>query len=136
MVYLSLKELIKSFFDELKKALKDYAQKQEAALKARLRKMLIISITGMVLLALAISLAGTAALFFLIGSLRYLETFLPAWEAWMIMAVIAAVAAAVLFITLFLLIKKQLASPKTEVTETKQHEPQEEIDTSQLKQEA
>jgi phosphotransferase system glucose/maltose/N-acetylglucosamine-specific IIC component len=136
MVYLSLKELIKSFFDELKKALKDYAQKQEAALKARLRKMLIISITGMVLLALAISMAGTAALFFLIGSLRYLETFLPAWEAWMIMATIATAAAAALFITLFLLIKKQLASPKTEVTETKQQEPPQEIDTSQQKQEA
>jgi hypothetical protein len=111
MVYMSLKELIQGFFDELKKALKDYAQRQEAALKSRLRKLLIIGIIGMVLLALAISLAGTAALFFLIGSLRYLETFLPAWEAWMIMAATAAVTAAALFITLYLLIKKQLASP-------------------------
>jgi hypothetical protein len=109
MVYMSLKEIITGVFDEFKKALKEYAQKQESALKARLKKILIISITGMVLMALAISLAGTAALFFLIGSLRYLETFLPAWEAWMIMGATSAVVAAALFVALFFIIRKQLA---------------------------
>jgi uncharacterized membrane protein len=122
MVYTSVKELIQSFFEEIKKALKAYMEKQEAALKARLKKILIISITGMVLLALAISMAGTAALFFLIGSLRYLETFLPAWQAWMIMATTAAIAAAALFVTLYLIIRKQLASsnPKADLTQQAQ----------------
>jgi phosphotransferase system glucose/maltose/N-acetylglucosamine-specific IIC component len=92
--------------------------KQEAALKARLKRLLILSITGAVLMSVGISLAGAASLFLLIGSLRYLETFLPAWQAWYIIGATSAVAAAVLFIALFLIIRKQLASPKqTEQTE-------------------
>jgi O-antigen ligase len=117
MVYTALKEIIKSFLEELKCVLKEYADKQEAALKARLKKILIISIMGMVILALAISLAGAASLFFLIGTLSYLETFLPAWQAWLIMAATAGVIAIVLFTALYLIIKKQLTTPKATTTQ-------------------
>ena len=111
MVYTSLKEIIKSFLEDLKCVLKEYADKQETVLKARLKRILIISITGMLILALSISLAGAASLFILIGTLRYFETFLPAWQAWLVMAVIAGVIAAALFTTLYLLIRKQLKTP-------------------------
>jgi ABC-type multidrug transport system permease subunit len=107
-----LKELITQFFEQLKATLKEYLGKQEAALKLRLKKILVISIVGAVLMALGISLAGSAALFFLIGSLRYLETFMPAWEAWLIMGATSALVAAVLFAALFLIIRKQLQPPK------------------------
>jgi len=70
-------------------------------------------------MALAISLAGSAALFFLIGSLRYLQTFMPAWQAWLIIGASSAVAAAALFVALFLIIRKQLATPKTSPKEEK-----------------
>jgi phosphotransferase system glucose/maltose/N-acetylglucosamine-specific IIC component len=86
----------------------------------RLKKLLIISIVGAVLTALGISLAGSAALFILIGSLRYLETFMPAWQAWLIMGATSAVVAAALFVVLFLIIRKQLSTPKT----TKQEKTQ------------
>jgi type II secretory pathway component PulL len=112
MVYTSFKEIVKSLLEELKCILKEYADKQEAALKAHLKKILIVSITGMVILALAISLAGAASLFFLFGSLRYLETFLPAWQAWLVMAVTAGAIAGALFTVLYLLIRKQLTTPK------------------------
>jgi hypothetical protein len=108
-----LKELITQFFDQIKAALKEYLDKQEAALKVRLKKILTISIVGAVLLSLGISLAGSAALFFLIGSLRYLETFMPAWQAWLIMGATSAVVAAAVFVMLFLIMRKQLATPKT-----------------------
>jgi integral membrane sensor domain MASE1 len=110
---MSLKEIISQFLNEVKAILKEYLSKQEAALKKRLQKLLTLTITGAVLLALGISMAGSAALFILIGSLRYLETFLPAWEAWLIIGATAAIAAAALFLTLYLIIRKQLASPKT-----------------------
>lgn len=132
MVYMSLKEIIQSFFEEIKKALKTYIEKQENALKTRLKKILMISITGMVLLALAILMAGTAALFFLIGSLRYLETFLPAWEAWMIMAIIAAVVAAALFTTLYLIIRKQLSTPAPDANQQMQLQKTETIENKQV----
>ena len=48
---MSLRESITQFFNELKAILKEYAQKQEAALKARLKRMLITSIIGAVLMA-------------------------------------------------------------------------------------
>ncbi len=109
----NLKDLITQFLNEAKETLKEYAQKQEAALKNRLKKLLIISITSAIILAVGISMASAAALFFLIGSLRYLETFLPAWQAWLVIAATAAIAAAALFTALFLIIRKQLAAPKT-----------------------
>jgi phosphotransferase system glucose/maltose/N-acetylglucosamine-specific IIC component len=128
MVYMSLKEIIQGFLDELQKVLKEYAQKQEAALKARLKKFIIISIAGSVIMTLAISMAGTAALFFQIGSLRYLETTMPAWEAWMVMAATSALIAVALFTALFLIIKKTLSSPKTQ-PETKQQAPADKVET-------
>jgi ABC-type multidrug transport system permease subunit len=110
---MSLRQLLTQFFDEVKATIKQYLSKQEAALKARLKRILIISIIGAVLMALGISMAGSAALFFLIGSLRYLQTFLPAWQAWLIIGASAAVTAAALFIALYLLIRKQLAKPQS-----------------------
>jgi hypothetical protein len=110
---MSVKEAITSFLNQIKAALKEYMSKQEAALKTRLKKILIVSITGAVLMSVGISLAGSASLFILIGSLRYLETFLPAWQAWYIIGASSAVAAAAFFVALYLLIRKQLASPQT-----------------------
>ncbi len=112
VVYMSVKELVTSFLNELKAALKEYLSKQEAAMKQRLKRILIISIVGAVILALAISMAGSAALFILIGSLRYLQTFIPAWQAWLIIGATAAATAAALFATLYLIIRKQLPSPE------------------------
>jgi len=66
-------------------------QDTKTALKKRLKKLLIISIIGTVLLALVISLMGSASLFILIGSLKYLTTFIPAWEAWYINGVTSGV---------------------------------------------
>jgi hypothetical protein len=111
-VKFSLSEIIAAIIKEIKAALKEYANQAEVSFKKRIKKLLIISIVGTVLMSLGISLAGSAALFLLIGSLRYLETTLPAWEAWLIMGTISAIAAAALFVALFLLIRKQLSSPK------------------------
>jgi hypothetical protein len=111
-VKFSLSEIITLILNEIKAALKKYANQAEAAFKKRIKKLLIISIIGAVLMALGISLAGSATLFILIGSLRYLETSMPAWEAWLIMGTTSAIAAAALFIALFLIIRKQLSSPK------------------------
>jgi len=108
----SLKELIVSILNELKEILKQYIKAGEAALKERLQKLLLVSIAGLVLLGLIIVLAGAAALFLIIGSLRYLELFLPAWEAWDIMGVIAAAVAAVLGLLLYFIVKKRLGSGK------------------------
>jgi hypothetical protein len=104
------KEVLTLFLNEIKAALKEFAQKQEAALKKRLKKILIVSVTGAILLGIGISLGGAASLFILIGSLRYLETFLPAWEAWLIMGATAAIAAAAFFVSLYLLIRSQLST--------------------------
>jgi phosphotransferase system glucose/maltose/N-acetylglucosamine-specific IIC component len=70
-------------------------------------------------MALGISLAGSATLFILIGSLRYLETSMPAWQAWLVIGATSAIAAAALFIALALIIKKQLTTPKTPPNEEK-----------------
>ena len=111
-VKFSLSEIIAAILNEIKAALKEYTNQAEVAFKKRIKKLLIISIFGTVLMSLGISLAGSASLFILIGSLRYLETSMPAWKAWLIMGTTSAIAAAALFVVLFLIIRKQLSSPK------------------------
>jgi len=106
----SIGEIIKVLFNEIKAILREYVHETEVALKKRLKKLLIISITGSVLLALGISLIGSASLFILIGSLKYLSTFMPAWEAWYIIGITSGVIAGVLFLALFIIIRKQLRS--------------------------
>jgi len=86
-------------------------QDTKTALKKRLKKLLIISIIGTVLLALVISLMGSASLFILIGSLKYLTTFIPAWEAWYINGVTSGVIGGCYLLVLFIIIRKQLKSP-------------------------
>jgi ABC-type multidrug transport system permease subunit len=112
---ISLKELIISFLNELKAVLKEYLNEQQEALKPRLKKILIITIISSVLSALGISMAGSASLFILIGSLRYLQTQMPTWAAWLVMGATSAITAAILFLALYLIIKKQLSTSKKTV---------------------
>jgi amino acid transporter len=106
----SLKEIIYALLNEAKAILKEYVHETESALKKRIQKLLIAGIVVSVLLALVISFIGSAALFILIGSLKYLSTFLPAWEAWIVMGVNSIVIAVVLLVVLFIIIRRQLKS--------------------------
>lgn len=117
-----LKDVLKQLFNEIKTALEEYFQETEAVMKQRIKKLLIFSIATTILLSVAISMIGAASLFFLIGSLRYLQTFMPAWQAWMVIGGTAAVVAAALLISLALIIYRQFrASKKPE--EPKQQAP-------------
>jgi hypothetical protein len=118
-IKMSLREIIAAILNEIKATLKECANEMEATFKKRIKKLLITSIVGAVLLSLGISLAGSATLFILIGSLRYLETTMPAWKAWLIIGATAAIAAAALFVALALIIRKQLTTPKTSPNEEK-----------------
>jgi len=109
----SLKEIIYSLLNEIKAILKEYLRETETALKKRLQRLLIAGIIVAVLVALVILLIGSAALFLIIGSLKYLSTFMPAWEAWMIMGLTSAVVATLLFVVLFIFIRKKLQSHTT-----------------------
>jgi ABC-type multidrug transport system fused ATPase/permease subunit len=106
----TIKEIIEALFKEIKGFLKEYLNETETALKKRLKKLLIISIIVSVLLALVISFVGSASLFILIGSLKYLMTFMPAWKAWYITGISSGVIGALVLLGLFLFIRKQLSS--------------------------
>jgi di/tricarboxylate transporter len=106
----SAKEIIYSLLNEIKAILKEYVHDTETALKKRLQKLLITGIVVSVLLALVISFIGSASLFILIGSLKYLSTLMPAWKAWYIIGISSGVIGGLLFLALFLFIRKQLRS--------------------------
>jgi di/tricarboxylate transporter len=108
-----VKEIIGALLKEIKAILREYVHETEAALKKRLQRLLIIGIVTSVMLALAISLIGSAALFLLIGQLKYLSTMMPAWEAWDIMGLTSLVIGAMLLVVLFIIIKKQLRTKQT-----------------------
>ena len=108
----SLKEIIGAILSEIKAILKEYMNEAESAVKKRLKKLIIISIVGSVLMALGISFIGSASLFILIGSFKYLSTSIPAWEALYIMGITSGIIAGVLFFALFIIIRNQLRSPE------------------------
>ena len=109
---ISLREIIGAILNEIKTILKEYVNETEAAVKKRLKKLIIISIIGSVLMSLGISFIGSASLFILIGSFKYLSTSMPAWEALYIMGITSGVIAGVIFFALFIIIRNQLRSPK------------------------
>jgi O-antigen ligase len=108
----SLREIIAAFLNEIKAILREYMKETEAAFKKRLKKLLIVSIVGSVLMALGISFLGTASLFILIGSYKFLSASMPAWEALYVMGITSGVIAGVLFFALFIVLRNQLRSPE------------------------
>jgi hypothetical protein len=106
----TINEIIKALFNEIKVILKEYLNETESSLKKRLKKLLITSIIVSVLTALVISFIGSASLFILIGSLKYLMTFIPAWKAWYITGITSGFIGTLIFLVLFLFIRKQLSS--------------------------
>jgi len=111
-----LREIIDELLKEVKAVLREYVHETEVSLKKRLRRLLNSGIIVAVLLALVISLIGSAALFLLVGSLKYLGTFMPSWMAWSIMGLTSAVIGGLLFLVLFLFIRKQLREKQTELS--------------------
>ena len=108
----TIKEIIESFFNEIKAVIREYVHEQQGELKKRLKKILITSIIISILVSLVISFIGSASLFILIGSLKYLMTFMPAWKAWYITGITAGIIGALLFLALFIFIRKQLKISK------------------------
>ncbi len=108
-----VKELIDVLLEEIKAVLREYVHQTEVALKKRLQTLLISGIIASVLLVLVISLIGSAVLFLLIGSLKYLSTLMPAWKAWGIMGLTSAVIGGLIFLVLFSFIRKQLRTKQT-----------------------
>jgi hypothetical protein len=86
-----VREIIDALLNEIKAVLRAYLHETEAALKKRLQRLLITGIIVSVLLALVIALIGSASIFILIGSLKYLSIFMPAWKAWDIMGLTSGV---------------------------------------------
>jgi hypothetical protein len=109
---ISVREIIGAILSEIKAILKEFMNEAESAVKKRLKKLIIISIIGSVLMALGISFLGSASLFILIGSFKYLSTSMPAWEALYIMGITSGIIAGVLFFALFIIIRNQLRSPE------------------------
>ncbi len=112
----TIKEIIEALFNEIKAFLKEYLNETGTAIKKRLKKLLITSIIFSVLTALGISFIGSASLFILIGSLKYLMTLMPAWKAWYVTGISSGVIGALILLALLLIIRKQLRSSQRPAT--------------------
>ena len=106
----TVREIIDELFNEIRAILKEYMRKTENAIKKRLQRLLLIGVIVSALSALVILLIGSASIFLLIGSLKYLSTFMPEWKAWYIMGLTSGVIGTLLFLVLFIIIRKQLRS--------------------------
>lgn len=104
-----VRKLADAVLDEVRTILRDYAHETEVALKRRLKRLVIMGIITSILISLVITMLGTADLFLTIGELKYLSTMMPAWKAWDIMGVTSGVSGAILFLVLFLVIRKQFS---------------------------
>jgi di/tricarboxylate transporter len=108
-----IREIIDALLKEIKAVLREYIHETETALKKRLRRILLAGIVVSVLLALVVSLVGSACLFLLIGQLKYLSTFMPAWQAWDVIGLTSGLIGALLLLMLFLFVRKELRTKQT-----------------------
>jgi len=108
----SLREIIEILFNEIKAVLREYVYETEVVLKKRIKKLLITGIIISILLALTISFLGSASIFILIGSLKYLSTLMPAWKAWYITGISSGIIGALILSGLYLILRKQLGSSR------------------------
>ena len=112
----SIGEIIKVLFNEIKAILREYVHETKVVLEKRLKKLLITSIIISILIILIISFQGSADISTLIGSLKYLNTFMPAWKAWYITGISSGVIGALILLVLSLIIRKQLRSSPLSAT--------------------
>ncbi|MGA2683193.1 MAG: hypothetical protein ABSF44_15505 [Candidatus Bathyarchaeia archaeon] len=105
-----VREIINALLNEVKSILREYVREAKTTVKKRIQRILIAGIIVSILLGLAIALIGSASIFILIGSLKYLSTFMPAWKAWYIIGLTSGVVGSLLFLVLFIFIRKQLRS--------------------------
>jgi di/tricarboxylate transporter len=103
-----VREVIEALLKEIKGIIREYMRETEVALKKRLQRLLISGIVVSILLFLVISLIGSAALFLLIGQLKYLSTFMPEWQAWDVMGLTSSIIGASLLLVLFIFVRKRL----------------------------
>jgi len=108
----SIKEIIYTLLNEIKSVLRDYMNETEVALKKRLKKILLVGIITSILTALVASFLGSASLFILIGSLRYLELSMPAWKAWYIVGISSGIIGVIIILMLYIIIRRQLKTDK------------------------
>jgi uncharacterized membrane protein YccC len=104
------KSITDMVLDEVKAFIRGYAHETEVRVKKRLKRLIITGVITSVLSALAISLLGSASLFILIGSLEYLSTFMPRWEAWVVMGLTAGIVGGALLAVLFVYLRKAFRS--------------------------
>jgi di/tricarboxylate transporter len=103
-----VRKITDALLNEIKAILREYVEETETAVKKRLQRLLIMGIIIGVLAALVVSLLGSASIFLLIGSLKYLSTFMPEWEAWDIMGLTSGLIGGLLFLVLFIFIRRRL----------------------------
>jgi CBS domain containing-hemolysin-like protein len=106
------KKTVKEVLDETKSAIKEYLHETEIKLKERFRKLIISSIISIVLVTVAISFMGTAAIFITIGGFKYLSMFMQAWLALILMGITSIVIGLVFLLAVFIIIRRQLKTPK------------------------
>ncbi len=103
------KETVEELINEVKAAVRDYLRDAENTLRKRLKRLLVVSVVGLVLVALVVSFVGSAVIFIAVGSLKYLSLFLPAWQAWIVMGVVSIVVGVLLLVVVFLIIRRELS---------------------------
>lgn len=106
------KSTFKDFFNEIKKAIKEYFEETEIKIREQLKKLLITSIITVILVAVVIAFIGTAVVFIVIGGYKYLSMFLPAWLAWMVMGLISIIVGLAFLFVVYIIIRNQLRSPQ------------------------
>ena len=106
------KRTVKEVIDEIKSAIKEYLHETEVKVKASLRTLLISSIISLVLVAVAIAFMGTAVIFIIIGWFKYLSLTTPEWLALIVMGIISIVIGLIFLFAVFMIIRRQLRTPR------------------------
>ena len=97
-------------FGDVRSAVDVFVREIEDVFKERVRAVLVTCVIIGFLSALAFLMLGSASILLLIGSVKYLSTTMPVWEAWETAGLIAGFVGLILLFALFIVTRKRLNS--------------------------
>jgi hypothetical protein len=97
-----VQQIIDAITSEIRRAIRKQIHQGEVAFERYLRKMLVKVLKLLALSMMGVVLIASASVFLLMGTILYLERFMPNYLAWDVVGLISGLVGAILFLLLYI----------------------------------
>jgi hypothetical protein len=100
-----VQQIIDTLTYEIRRAIRKQIHQGEVAFERYLRKVLVKVLKLLALSMMGVVLIASASVFLLVGTILYLERFMPNYLAWSVVGLISGLVGAILFLLLYIQVR-------------------------------